>query len=105
MFEKLKASAASLWAKLHADIADLWKRDKAFLVAFGAIILVIKFREIAIDFLVSSGQKLFTKAQAQSDALQKQETSDNTNANKLVEEAKKLTDSNPTVDDNWNHEK
>lgn len=101
MFEKLKASLATLWAKLHTDVADLWQRDKAFLVAFGVIILVIKFREIAIDFLVSGGKKVFDKAQAQSDALQKQENNDNASADKLVEEAKTLTDSKTTVKDDW----
>ncbi|HXN74905.1 MAG TPA: hypothetical protein VN855_00250 [Candidatus Acidoferrum sp.] len=98
MLEKLKA----FWAKINSDVADLWQKDKAFVLLFGVLILIVKFREILISLIVANSKHLFDKAQKESDALQTQENTDNATAEKLEEDAKKLSDSNTPVDDNWN---
>lgn len=97
MFKKLKA----FWAKINSDINDLWEKDKGFLLLFGVIILVVKFRDILISLIVASSKRLFDKTQQQSDALKTKEDSDNAAADKLVEEANKLTNSNPPPGDDW----
>ena len=113
MGTKLRAFFASLLAKAKnaldsfknkatSDISDLWAKDKGFIILFGVIILGVKFRQLAIDFLVSSSKALFNKTQQQSDVLQKQENAANDQANQLVSDANKLAGAPQDSTDDWN---
>jgi hypothetical protein len=98
MGAKLKA----LWAKLNADISEVWKDDKVFVFIFGAIMLVIKFRNILMDLIVSNSQSIFKSAQKESSVDQQQENKDNAAATKLEQDAQKLSSSETPVTDDWN---
>lgn len=97
MREKLKA----FWNKLNADINELWQNDKIFVILFGLIILVIKFRQILIDIIVSGSKRLFENTQKSSDESKAKEDDYNSSAEKLIEDAESLGKSNPPVGDDW----
>lgn len=98
----IKASAQGFWTKVTSDIDDLWEKDKGFVIAFGVIILAVKFREILIDLIVNSGKALFQNAEKQNTVLTNQEDSDNTAADNLVKQANQLPNYEKPVDPNWN---
>lgn len=98
---KIQPILSTIGTKIHADIADLWEKDKAFLVIFGVIILSVKFRQIMISLLVSGGKLLFAKSQQTSETLEKQEANYNSSADKLVEQAKETVQSDTSVGDDW----
>ena len=49
----------SFLQKLNAPIGILWENNKKFVIGFGIIILIIKFREVIIDLLISSSHKWY----------------------------------------------
>ena len=102
LLAQLRASLGTFGTKIGSDIGDLWEKDKAFLLIFGAVILTVKFRDIMINLIVRGGQSLFNTTQASTDKLEKQEQDDNSAADKLVQEAGALSKSNPSVEDDWN---
>lgn len=96
MKEKLQA----FWAKLNSGVGNLWENNKIFVIIFGVIIFVIKFREVLISLIVADSKKIFDNATKESDGLKKQEDSYNSSADKLVEKAKQKTN-NDTVTEDW----
>jgi len=102
MGAKLKAYLQTFYSKLTADVSDLWQRDKAFLVVFFAIIVALKFNSALISIISLSAKRLFNSTTATTNALQKEENSANDQANKLVEDANKLPNSEGNVNDDWN---
>jgi hypothetical protein len=105
MIANLKAILTTFWTKLHTDISELWDDNKIFVVVFGALILILKFREIFVDFLVSGGKALFNKVTNQTDALNNQENQDNASADALEQEAEKLINEDVNVPDDWYEKK
>lgn len=102
MLDKLKATLKAFWTKLTTDVGQLWQSDKAFLIAFGAIILAIKFHNILISLVVASARNLFNSTENKTSQIQNQENQANTQANQLVDDANKLPDSETSVNDDWN---
>src|SRR5271165_2767383 len=96
-----KAILQAFWAKVNQDIKTIWAQDKVFLIAFGALILTIKFRDIIIDLLVSSAKRIFTKAQSQNSQLQQQENTANAQADQLVKEAQQLPSTEKPISEDW----
>jgi len=92
----------AFWVKLNTSAADLWKNDKLFLILFGVIILVFKFRSLLVDLIVSDSEAVFKKAQQTSDELTKNETKNNQAADELIAHAEKLNSSQGNVTDDWN---
>jgi hypothetical protein len=92
----------SFYAKASQDVKDIWAQDKVFFIAFGAIILTIKFRDILISLLVSSGKRVFTKAQTQDADLAKQETQANQQSDQLVQDAQNAPSKEKPITDDWN---
>lgn len=92
----------SFLEKLNMSPGQLWADHKGFLIAFGLLILVIKFHDIIFDFLVKGSKELVKDSQAKSDNLQKQENKANDQANQLIDEAKKLGENKDKVDEDWN---
>jgi hypothetical protein len=102
MGTKLKAFLQAFWAKLHADLDDLWQRDKGFLLVFGAIILALKFNRILINLIVASSKSLFNSTVASTTQVQNQENTDNNQANQLVDNSNNLPGNETTITDDWN---
>jgi len=102
IWASIKASAQGFWTKVTSDVNDLWEKDKGFVIAFGLIILAVKFREILINLIVSSGKALFQSAEKQNTDLDNQENNDNTTADNLVKKANQLPNDEKPVDPNWN---
>jgi hypothetical protein len=102
MGAKLKAYLRTFYSKLTTDVSDLWQKDKVFLAVFFAIIVALKFNSALINIISISARRLFNSTTAATDALQKEENSVNEQANKLVEDANKLSPSDEQVDDDWN---
>lgn len=87
--------------KLKMDAKDLWNSHKVFFVVFGILILVVKFREILIDLIVSSSKKTLEDATKQDTQLAAEETKDKADADKLVEQAKEEPLKEKPVDVDW----
>ena len=97
MKEKLKA----LWGKLNTDVSSLWAESKFFVIAFGAILLALKFKDVFQNLIVLGGKMIFNRASDESKEISDKENQDNQSADQLVDDAKKLPDSETPVDDNW----
>lgn len=87
--------------KLQMDPATLWKNHRGFLIGFGLLIVVIKFREVIIDFLVSNSKTILEGAKKQDATLRADENAANAAANKLIDDANKLSQNKPKVDEDW----
>lgn len=92
----------SFFEKFNAPLDVLWDKYKIFLIVFGVLILMVKFREVLIDILVDSSRKTVSDATKQDAALKGEENKANDQANQLKQEASKLSENKPTVDEDWN---
>ena len=97
MDEKLKA----LWAKFNQDAKSVWTNNKIFFIIFGVVLLVIKFRNVIIDLLLSSAKQIEADAKKEDSKLASQENQANTEADKLVQQAQEEPAKQPPVDVNW----
>jgi hypothetical protein len=97
MITTLKA----FWAKLNSDVKALWADDKVFLILFGIVIFIVKFRNLLIDLLVSNANNTVTKADKKDASLAATESKDNAQADQLVQQAKEETAKEQPVDVNW----
>ena len=93
------------FAKMEQDLKDLWVNNKIFVILFGVIILIVKFRSLFASFLISDSKKTFENAVAKDSTLKTEENDANQQANALVEKAKTETLSTPPVDEDWNLKK
>jgi hypothetical protein len=99
--DKLNSLLSTFWAKLNTDVSELWNDSKFFVITFGVIIAVIKFREIIINFIIGNAKSIFNNAQNSSNADQNQENQDNSAAQQLINEANQLPNDEPPVSDDW----
>jgi len=91
----------SFLEKLNMPLSQLWSQYRLFLIGFGVLILIFKFREVIIDLLVSSARKTVDEAQKQDTQLRQDETKANTQANDLRQQAEDLGKNKPKVDEDW----
>jgi len=101
MGSKIKAALQAFWTKLNTDLADLWKTEKWFVILFGTIMLIIKFRQAIISAIVFSSKLLFESTEKKSDELQQDENKANDQANQLVDDANNTPPAS-TPGDDWN---
>jgi hypothetical protein len=101
LWAKIKTTALTFWARLNADFTKLWAEDRIFFIAFGVIILTLKFRTILINLIVTNAKSIFTKAQTQDDKLTTQENAEKTASNGLVQDAMQLPKSEQPVSEDW----
>lgn len=92
----------SFLEKLNMSPSQLWANHKAFIIVFGLLIIVVKFREIIFDMLVSGSKKMVEEAQKKSDTLQNEQNKANNQANQLIEDAKKMGENRTKVNEDWN---
>jgi hypothetical protein len=102
MGSKIKARLQALWAKLNTDLRELWAKDKVFVILFGVILAIIKFRQGLIGLAVWSGKSLFNSTTTTTSNIQQQENQANNQANQLVDDANKLPSTETPVSDDWN---
>lgn len=91
--------------KFNLPFSTLWSQYKGFLIGFGILILIFKFREVIIDLLVSSAHKTVSDATKQDAKLRAEENQANDQANKLRDQANSLDDNKPVIDEDWNKKK
>lgn len=96
-----QAATPSFFDKFSMSFGDLWANHKLFLIGCGALILIVKFREVLIDILVSSSKTLIADTKKQSDVLVTQENEANKQANDLIAKAKEEPSKNTPSDDDW----
>ena len=88
--------------KLKMSPSQLWAEHRTFLIVAGVLILIIKFQDVILDYLVNSSKELVKDTKKQSDTLQDQENKANNLANQLIKEVQNLDKNKPKVDENWN---
>jgi hypothetical protein len=97
MDEKIKA----LWAAAVAKLKEVWNKNKILFFIIIPLILLAKFRDLIIDFLVASGKRLMDNARKQDQQLRNEANSANNQANQLIANADKKDDNKPLVDEDW----
>lgn len=90
---------------LKAIIKDLWSRYSIFFIIVGALLLIAKFGDIAMDILGYKSKKLLENAQKTDTALKAQEDAANKQANDLIAKADNLPKTEEIVDEDWNKKK
>ena len=98
MDEKIK----SFFAKFKMSLTDLWTNNKIFVIIFGLLIVVFKFRSVLIDLIVAGGKKQVEEATAKDAVLAKEESAANDQANALVQKAANEPGKDEPVTDDWN---
>lgn len=88
--------------KLNAPVSTLWSEYKGFLIIFGILVLIIKFREAIIQLLVASSRQAVTDATKQDTQLKSEENQANDQANQLRQDAEQLSQNKPEVTADWN---
>lgn len=87
--------------KFKLDAKTLWDNHKLFLIFFGALILIVKFRDVLIDILVSSSKKLLQDTKDKDKVLVNEENKAKDDAAALVQKAKDEPLKEKPVDDDW----
>jgi hypothetical protein len=97
MGSKLKA----FWDKLKQQAVDIWDKDKGlfFLVAVAA--LVVKFRDILLDILISGAKREETAAKKKDQTLASQENDLKAQADDMVKKAQEEPSNQKPVTDDW----
>ena len=97
MDAKLKA----LWASIKAQIIDIWNRSKIFIISFFSLLLIAKFRNIMLDWLISNSKKIDTNAHKEDTKAAETESKDSQKADALVAQAKALPATETPVTEDW----
>lgn len=87
--------------KLKMDAKSLWEDHKLFFILFGLLVLVVKFRDIAIDLLVSGAKKETTAAKKEDSSLATDENNAKASADALVQKAAEEPAKETPVGDDW----
>lgn len=92
----------SIQDKLKLDAKTLWNEHKLFFIICGALILLVKFRDIAIDLLVSGGKKELDNAKKEDQSLASDEAKAKAQADQLVQQAQEEPSKEGPIGDDWN---
>jgi zona occludens toxin (predicted ATPase) len=87
--------------KLKMDAKSLWNDHKLFFIVFGVLVLIVKFRDILIDILVSSSKSTMEDAKKEDAKLSTQENQAKADADKAVQDAKDEPAKQTPVTDDW----
>jgi hypothetical protein len=91
----------SFFEKLNMPVSQLWSQYRGFLIAAGVLILIVKFREVIIDFLVSSVKTKMDETQKKSDQLKSEQDAANAQADALRQHANDLDKNKTEVGEDW----
>lgn len=92
----------SFLQKFNLPVSTLWNNHKWFLIGFGAILLIIKFQDVIMDVLVSSGKKAVSDASKKDEQLSRDEDQAKRSADAALKEVDDLAKNKPKVDEDWN---
>lgn len=81
------------------DAKTLWQDHKLFFILFGVVIVIVKFRNVLIDLLVSNSKWIFDNATKKSLNLSGEEKKYNDEADKLIQGTEENQGSK--VDSDW----
>ena len=95
----------SFLEKFNLPFSTLWAQYKGFLIGFGILILIFKFREVIIDILVGSAHNTVQDATKQDQVLRGEEKAANDQANELRKQASDVAVNKPVIDEDWNKKK
>lgn len=87
--------------KFNAPLKTLWESHKLFLIGFGIVILIWRFREAIIDLLVADSRKIVNEAKVKDSQLKSEEQKANAQADELVKQAEDLSKNKSEVDEDW----
>src|ERR1035437_2398125 len=87
--------------KLNTGAKELWEKDKVFVIVFGLLILIVKFKDVLISLLVASAKRTVEDAQKKDATLATQESQANTQADALVQKAKDEASKETPVGTDW----
>ena len=91
----------SLWKRLKTQATDLWDKDKGIFLLIAIAAIIVKFRDLFLDFLINSAKRVDQNAQKQDSALANQENQLKQQADAAVQQATKDAPKDGPVDDNW----
>lgn len=97
MDEKLVA----LWASAKAKISEVWSKNKILFFIIIPLIILVKFRDILIQLIVSSAKRLMKETREKDAQLRNEANAANQQANDLVKKADAADDNKPPVDEDW----
>lgn len=97
MDEKLKV----FWAKLNSSFSDLWANNKLFLLVFGVLIVIVKFRQVLIGIIVAGSKRLLESTANKDSRLAMEEEEAKRKADELVKKAQEEPNQEKPVDENW----
>lgn len=101
ILRQLKDNLNGLLELIKNGLKDAWNKYKAILIGAGALILLIKLKDVIIDLLISGAKKTFQDAQKKDSELQAKEQEANTKANELVKKANEESKSKEPVGVDW----
>jgi len=95
------AKLQAFWAKVKQQIVDLWDKDKGIFLLIAIAAIVVKFRDLFLDYLINSAKRVDKNAQKQDSKLSDQETQLKQQADAAVQQAQEEPKKEAPVDDNW----
>lgn len=96
------ADQPSFQDKMQMDAKELWADHKIFFIIFGVLLIVVKFRDLIIDILVSSAKRTVDSAKKEDSQLAKQEGDASKAADDLVAKANSEAGKEQPISDDWN---
>lgn len=93
--------AKSFLEKLNMPVKSLWENYRVFLLIFGIIILIIKFRDVFAQILVFLAKRSLENTEKQDIQLKSEQNQANSQANELIKEANDLSNNKHKVDEDW----
>lgn len=91
----------SLWQKIKGQVVDLWDKDKGIFLLILIAGVIVKFRDLFLDFLINSAKNVDKKAQAKDSVLADQETQLKQQADAAVQQAQQDAPKDGPVSDDW----
>lgn len=87
--------------KFNAPMSVLWDNHKTFLIIFGLLIILFKFKDVVFDLLVNNSRKIVQDTKEQDKSLKADQDQANNKANELIKEAESLNVNKKEIDENW----
>lgn len=87
---------------MSEKLKALWEKYKIYIIGAGALLALIKGKDLIIDLLVNNSKRTMDKAQKVDDQLAAKEDAAKATAQAFVDHAKKLEEDKKPVDADWN---
>lgn len=91
----------ALWAKIKQQWIDIWDKDKGIVILVVVAGLIVKFRDILVDILISGAKREEAAAKKEDSKLADQENQLKQQADQAVLDAQNEPSKEKPVDDDW----